>query len=326
MQKQIKSVDADSYCACRSKDEARCTYRFGASLGGEVCGKTKDDPEAYHDDKDPEPCCGWHQFTTEQSQDEAKSCASDSKPPSVTALSSASGRGMDAALYGAISLVKRHAEAFRELEAYMANHQIVSLALLGSLRVESSIWKKPECSRCDFTGDCADGAPCVAHDCTADNCKCPEPTVQAYREGQRVVIEATFVKEIDYVYDEGPGYVVGVMLTVSDKTVCVRADALAEQSSGGGKHSMSGIASAETATRATGKAFSNCDYDITADGCVSTHDSQHFTATAEGSITSKESSEPGFVTVTFIEGFETLKLRLSKESLYALGAQLGFSA
>jgi hypothetical protein len=43
---------------------------------------------------------------------------------------------MDAAFYGAIALVKRHAEAFRELELFMANNQVSSLALLGSLRVE----------------------------------------------------------------------------------------------------------------------------------------------------------------------------------------------
>jgi hypothetical protein len=47
-----------------------------------------------------------------------------------------------------------------------------------------------------------------------------------FREGQRILIEAEYVKEIDYANDDGPGYVSGAMLTVAGKTVCVRADAL----------------------------------------------------------------------------------------------------
>jgi hypothetical protein len=50
-----------------------------------------------------------------------------------------------------------------------------------------------------------------------------------FREGQKVLIEAEYVKEIDYANDDGPGYVAGVMLIVAGKTVCVRADALATE-------------------------------------------------------------------------------------------------
>jgi hypothetical protein len=53
-----------------------------------------------------------------------------------------------------------------------------------------------------------------------------ERTELPFDPGQRIYIEAEYIKEIDYVDDDGPGYVEGAMLMVAGKTVCVRADAL----------------------------------------------------------------------------------------------------
>jgi hypothetical protein len=55
--------------------------------------------------------------------------------------------------------------------------------------------------------------------------------------GQQIYIEAEYIKEIDYVDDDGPGYVEGAMLMVAGKTVCVRADALRTFQSQGEKAS-----------------------------------------------------------------------------------------
>jgi hypothetical protein len=70
----------------------------------------------------------------------------------------------------------------------------------------------------DNTCTCADCATGKIQSVAGPGCSLPA--------GQRVSIEAEFVKEIDYVNDDGPGYVPGVMLMVAGKTVCVRADAI----------------------------------------------------------------------------------------------------
>lgn len=86
------------------------------------------------------------------------------------------------------------------------------------------MWKVADHIVTDFVGLVEAVTPLIESDCrgmsASDDIKLP------FDPGQRIYIEAEYIKEIDYVDDDGPGYVEGAMLMVAGKTVCVRADAL----------------------------------------------------------------------------------------------------